>query len=90
MIIEIQHTADCPNADLIVNRAHEVASTRPDVAVSTVLVEAGRPVPEGFAGSPTVLIDGFNPFGGAPAEAPACALRPPTPDQVEAAIHAAI
>ena len=90
MIIEIQHTADCPNADPIINRAHEVASTRPDVTVSTVLVEEGRPVPDGFAGSPTVLIDDTNPFGGAPSEAPACATRPPTPDQVEAAIHAAI
>lgn len=90
MIIEIQHTADCPNADPIINRVHEVASTRPGVTVSIMLVEEGRPVPDGFAGSPTVLIDGTNPFGGAPTEAPACALLPPTPDQVQAAISAAL
>ena len=63
-----------------------MASTHADVTVLTVLVEDGRPVPAGFAGSPTVLIDGTNPFGGTPTEAPACALRPPTPDQIEAAI----
>lgn len=90
MIIEIQHTAACPNADPILNRAYEVASTRPDITVSILLVEDGGPVPEGFVGSPTVLIDGTNPFGGAPTEAPACALRPPTPDEVEVAVLAAI
>ena len=90
MIIEIQYTADCPNAASIVDRAHQVASTHPDMAVNTVLVQEGHPVPDGFAGSPTVLIDGSRPFRGAPTEAPACALRPPTPDEVEAAILAAI
>ncbi len=90
MFIEIHHTAECPNTDSIIVRARAVASTRPDVIVTTVLVQEGHPVPNGFAGSPTVLIDGTNPFGGVPTEAPACALRPPSPDQVEAAILAAI
>lgn len=90
MRVEIQYTADCPNADPIIERAHRVASTRPDIIVSAVLVEEGRPVPDGFAGSPTVLIDSTNPFGGAASEAPACALRPPTPDQVEAAVRSAV
>jgi hypothetical protein len=90
MKIEIQHTADCPNADPIITRARRVAATHPDVVVTTVLVHEGSQMPEGFAGSPTVLIDGTNCFGGAATEAPACALRPPTPERVEAAILTAL
>lgn len=86
MIIQIQYTADCPNAGPIIDRALQVASSRPDVTVTPVLVMGEQPVPEGFAGSPTVLIDGINPFRGTPTEAAACALWPPTPGQVEAAI----
>lgn len=90
MHIEILYTADCPNAEPIIDRAQTVASTHPDMAVTTVLVQEGQPVPTGFAGSPTVLINGTNPFNGTPTEAPACAMRPPTADQVEAAVHAAL
>jgi hypothetical protein len=60
------------------------------MVVTTVLVQEGQPVPDGFAGSPTVLIDGTNPFVGAPTEAAACALHPPTPDQVQTAILTAL
>jgi uncharacterized membrane protein YkvA (DUF1232 family) len=88
--VEIQYTADCPNAAAIIDRARLVASTHPDVVVITILVNDGDEVPTGFAGSPTVLLDGTNHFGGAPTEAPACALRPPTPEEVEAAILTAL
>ena len=88
--VEIHYTADCPNAAPIIDRARLVASTHTHVAVITTLVNDGDEVPTGFAGSPTVLIDGTNPFGGAPTEAPACALRPPTADEVESAILTAL
>ncbi len=85
--VDVQYTAECPNAGPIIERVHHIAGTSPRrVVVTTVLVEEGRPVPHGFAGSPTVLINGANPFEGNATEAPACALRPPTPEQVEAAL----
>ena len=89
MRIEIQHTADCPNARPVLQRVKELVHHRANLTLTITLVEVGQPVPQGFAGSPTVLLDGSNPFDGAPTEAPACALHPPTPEQVEAAILAA-
>ncbi len=86
MIIQIQYTHDCPNAGPIIDRTRALAAAHPEVVVNAVLVQARSPVPEGFAGSPTVLIDGTNPFGGAPTEGPACVLQPPTPEEVETAI----
>ena len=83
--VEVQYTAGCPSAAAIMQRMKELAQARADLTLALVEVEPGRPVPRGFAGSPTVLIDGTNHFGGAPLDAPACALHPPTVDQVEAA-----
>ena len=83
--VEIQYTVGCPNASAIMQRMKELADRRVDLTLTLVEVELGRPVPPGFAGSPTVFIDGTNPFGGAPVLAPSCALHPPTVDQVEAA-----
>lgn len=88
--VEIHYTAECPNAGPIIDRARQIAeASAGEVVVATILVEEGRPVPAEFAGSPTILINGANPFEGDPTEAPACALRPPTPDQVASAIAAA-
>jgi hypothetical protein len=83
--VEVQYTVGCPNAAAIMRRLKELAHRRGDLTLTLVEVAPGRPVPAGFAGSPTVLIDGTNPFGGAPTDAAACTLRPPTVDQVERA-----
>jgi hypothetical protein len=88
MRLEIQYTADCPNARPILQRVKELAHQRTELTMTVTLVDIDHPVPLGFAGSPTVLIDGSNPFAGEPTGAAACALRPPTADQVEAAIVA--
>ena len=72
--MEILFTADCPNADELRN----FLMTQPDVTVAVVEVPEDGPVPRSFAGSPTVLIDGANPFRGEPVDSPACALSPPT------------
>jgi uncharacterized membrane protein YkvA (DUF1232 family) len=89
--VEVQYTAECPHAAPIIDRLHQIIRTTAGrVTAANVIVEDGRPVPDRFAGSPTVLINGTNPFDGAPTEAPACALHPPTPDEVEAAIIAAL
>ena len=51
---------------------------QPGVTVRAVEVTEDGRVPDGFAGSPTVLINGHNPFRGEPVDSPACALSPPT------------
>jgi hypothetical protein len=86
MNVEVQFTVDCPNAPAVVQRAKRIADERSDVTL-TVTQVAGPPAPEGFAGSPTVLIDGSNPFGGTPIDHVACVLHPPTPEQVERALQ---
>lgn len=85
MNVEVQYTTDCPNARPVLQRLKELAHDRADITLTIVRVAAVH-TPEGFAGSPTVLIDGENPFGGVPLDAPACALHPVTVDQVEAAV----
>lgn len=84
--VEVQYTVDCPHAPAVMQRLKELAHRRVDLTLSLVEVTPGRPVPTGFAGSPTVLIDGSNHFGGTLVDAPACALHPPTVEQVEAAV----
>ena len=83
--VEVLYVAGCPHAASVMQRMKELAQARPDLTLALVEVTPGRPVPAGFAGSPTVLVDGTNPFGGEPVDVPACALHPPTADQVEAA-----
>ena len=78
--VEILFTADCPN----VQELHAYLANQSGVKVSAVEVTEGVPVPDGFAGSPTVLIDGVNPFGGEPVSSPACALSPPTTAELAA------
>lgn len=88
MRVEVQYTPDCPNALPIIDLVRTVAATRPDVEMVLALVAYDETTPFGFAGSPTVLVDGVNPFKGTPAEAAACALQPPTLEQVGAILHA--
>ena len=87
MNVEIQFTRDCPNAAAVVERVTRIARERSDVTLTLTLVGNAGPMPQGFAGSPTVLIDGRNMFGGVGVDAAACALRPPTADQIEQALH---
>lgn len=78
MDIEVMHTSGCPNvADLIDHLA------RRDLTVTVTVVASEEPVPGKFSGSPTVLVDGENPFGGEQTSAPACALYPPTIEQID-------
>jgi hypothetical protein len=88
MRVEVQFTDACPNAALVIDRLNALSTAHDDLHVVVRLVEVDEPVPDGFSGSPTVLINGNNPFAGAPTVAAACALRPPTPEQVEAAVLA--
>ena len=87
MLVEVQATEACPNAALVLDRLYLLSTTYPKLHVLVRLVEVDEPIPDGFSGSPPVLIDGTNPSG-ALTEAAACALHPPTADQVEAAVKA--
>lgn len=83
MNVEVQYTAECPNASAILERTRTLVDGRADLTLTIVEVVSGRRVPDGFAGSPTVLLDGANPFGGERVDAPACAVHAPTAEQVE-------
>lgn len=71
--VEILFTAGCPNVDEL----RTYLAGQPGMNVTAVEIPEEGPVPDGFAGSPTVLIDGSNPFRGEPVDSPACALSPP-------------
>lgn len=79
MRIEVMYPVDCPNAVELI----EYLKRRGDVDLTLTLVMMGPPIPRGFAGSPTVLVDGEDPFGSGRVEGPACALSPPTVGQLE-------
>lgn len=61
--------ANCPNAGLTVERLRQVLDRHgaADVEVELQVVEPGTRPPDGFAGSPTVLLDGIDPFASAAA-----------------------
>lgn len=67
----------CPHADLTVQRLrlalNEIGES--DVEVEVRVVVSGAPLPDGFAGSPTVLVDGVDPFASSAAETSAVACR---------------
>lgn len=78
MDIEVVHTPDCPNVVELIDHL-----ARKGLTVTVTVVTSEEPVPEKFSGSPTVLVDGENPFGGEQISAPACALYPPTIEQID-------
>lgn len=82
MRFEVLRTADCPNAAAIIHHLEQAAAERPDVSLQVTEVGYDQVPPAAFAGSPTVLVDGRDPFGGTSTEAAACALHPPTVAQV--------
>jgi hypothetical protein len=88
MKVEIQFTPDCPNAQPMLQQVAQLAQQTPNLTLVATLVEPGRPVPAGFAGSPTVLVDGVNPFPGELAGQATCALHPPTVSEVLAVVQA--
>ena len=64
-VVTILHIEDCPN--LAVARARiEAAVERVgiDAVIDQVLVTAEGDAPTGFLGSPTILLDGEDPFEG--------------------------
>lgn len=72
--IEVQYTESCPNAEVLITALRE----REGVNLTLTVVSDRGVVPSNFAGSPTVVIDGVNPFSDGQVDAPACALMPPS------------
>lgn len=63
MNITVLHIEDCPNTDPLVAELEDLIRDRSDISLTTVLVhtdEEGRKL--GFHGSPTILVDGNDPF----------------------------
>lgn len=87
MHLEIQYVEDCPNAAVLIEQVSTLAETSGELTLELTLVKSGESVPVGFAGSPTLLVDGENLFGGEPVSTAACALHPPTSDQVDTALR---
>jgi hypothetical protein len=68
MNVTILHTEDCPNLEPLLAELRSVIEGRDNVTVTTTLVRSdANAMRLGFHGSPTILIDGTDPFPG-PAE----------------------
>jgi hypothetical protein len=80
--VEWRAVPDCPN----------LAATRERLAAC--LIEAGLPSTTieriGDFPSPSVLIDGIDVTGADPDGPPMCVIRPPTADQIRAALQRAL
>ncbi len=96
--ITIRHFADCPNWQLADERLRAASAGRNDVTINYEPVETAEDAERlGFTGSPTILIDGVDPFAepGLPAGL-SCRLYPTsdgpsgstTVDQLRQAISA--
>lgn len=98
--IVLQYVDDCPNWRLANERLREAVQGRDDVFVTyqrVVSDEDARRV--GFRGSPTMLVDGADPFGPVDASGQLCCRLYPSPggalsgaptlDQMLAALPAA-
>ena len=63
MKLQVLHVLDCPNAAVLAARLKEVLTGRPDVLVEQrVIRDAGEAAAQGMTGSPTLLVDGVDPF----------------------------
>lgn len=98
MRLRILHVPDCPNVGVLEERLSDLVDRRPGVEVVREVVGTDDDaVAAGMAGSPTLLVDGVDPFA-APEQAPSvsCRLYPdetghldraPSPAQLRRALH---
>lgn len=77
MKIEILHVPDCPNLDLLERRVHEALGDRPAVITRRLVADEDTAATTGMSGSPTLLLDGTDPFARAGLEPSlSCRLYP--------------
>ncbi len=84
MNIVVLSVPDCPNVDLMLDLLREATAGRRDVTIESRVVDVSRPMPPGFSGSPTVLVDGENPSGATAISEAACTAVMPSLDEVTA------
>lgn len=66
MRLEILHVADCPGAAVLAERVTALVGRRPGVDVTYRQVDdEAAAVASGMRGSPTLLVDGVDPFADA-------------------------
>lgn len=68
-MIEVLHVPDCPGLPLLLER---LASVPVDGVVTRVIETEEQAVSSGMHGSPTLLVDGVDPFGDACATSGLC------------------
>ncbi|HVA05985.1 MAG TPA: thioredoxin family protein [Acidimicrobiales bacterium] len=67
MNVTVLHTEDCPNLEPLMAELHDLLDDRSDAVVTTTLVRTNDEAKRlGFHGSPTILIDGHDPFPASP------------------------
>lgn len=67
MKVTVLHIEDCPNLEPLMEDLHELLRGRSDVTLTVVPVLSDEDAARlGFHGSPTVLIDGVDPFPAPP------------------------
>lgn len=76
MNLEILHVPDCPNVAVLEQRLHRAAAGQSVQLHIThrVVADAGRAAAVGMTGSPTLLVEGRDPFA-APRRAPSLSCR---------------
>lgn len=68
MKIEILHVPDCPNSGVLTDRLATLIADRGDVVVTQrVIRDHAEAATHGMSGSPTLLVDGVDPFAAAAA-----------------------
>ena len=67
MNVTILHTEDCPNLVPLLAELQSLIGDRADITLTTMAIRSGdEALPLGFHGSPTILIDGTDPFPAPP------------------------
>ncbi len=63
MKVNVLHVDGCPSLDPLMEVLHDLVAGRGDITLSTTLVSSTQDALRlGFHGSPTILIDGSDPF----------------------------
>jgi glutaredoxin len=70
--IVVLSVPECPNVERMLSLLREATAGRHDVRIESSVVDVSQPMPAGFSGSPTVLIDGENRSGAPAISEPAC------------------
>jgi hypothetical protein len=75
MKLRILHVPDCPNAAVLESRLSPLLAGRPDIRVTRHIVTGDSAASRlGMAGSPTLLVDGRDPFA-RPGQRPSVSCR---------------